>query len=33
MISEAVRQDALLDALLKGCTSSRDILGEHGLLK
>jgi len=33
MISEAVKQDALLDELLKGCTSSKDILGEHGLLK
>jgi len=33
MISETVKQDAMLDELLKGCTSPKDVLGEHGLLK
>ena len=27
------KQEALLDELLKDCTSPHDILGEHGLLK
>ena len=25
-------QDALLDALLKGCSSPKEVLGKHGLL-
>ena len=33
MTSVNAQQEALLDALLKDCTSPHDILGEHGLLK
>jgi transposase-like protein len=33
MTSINAKQEALLDALLKDCTSPPDILGEHGLLK
>src|SRR5215471_2941987 len=33
MTSVNAKQEALLDALLKDCTSPQDILGEHGLLK
>ena len=33
MTSVNAKQEALLDELLKDCTSPQDILGEHGLLK
>src|SRR4030095_575960 len=33
MTSVNAKHEALLDALLKDCTSPHDILGEHGLLK
>jgi transposase-like protein len=33
MTSVNAQQEALLDELLKNCTSPQDILGEHGLLK
>lgn len=33
MTKPNTKTDALLDDVLKGCTSSEDILGEHGLLK
>jgi transposase-like protein len=33
MTSVNAKQEALLDALRKDCTSPQDILGEHGLLK
>src|SRR5215468_6191748 len=33
MTSVNAKQEALLDELLKDCTSPHDILGEHGLLK
>ena len=33
MTSVNAQQEALLDELLKDCTSPHDILGEHGLLK
>lgn len=33
MASDTSKQDALIDGLLKGCQSSKDILGQNGLLK
>jgi hypothetical protein len=33
MTSINAQQEALLDELLKDCTSPHDILGEHGLRK
>jgi len=33
MTTNQLKQDALLDELLRDCTDPKDILGEHGLLK